>query len=92
MATVWGLQFMLPLSHEEVHPAERVCSVLITAPLGAKCQPAALVPLRSLGLRFCFDKTSPCTRITVRRLEPKFVFCVCMKRPEPSPRDYKSLL
>ncbi|KAJ1084267.1 hypothetical protein NDU88_004419 [Pleurodeles waltl] len=37
-------------SHEEVHPTERVCSILITAPPGAKWQPAALVPLRSLGL------------------------------------------
>ncbi|KAJ1084268.1 hypothetical protein NDU88_004420 [Pleurodeles waltl] len=40
----------LPPSHEEVRPAKRVCSVLITAPPATKWQPASLVPLRSLGL------------------------------------------
>ncbi|KAJ1082546.1 hypothetical protein NDU88_002711 [Pleurodeles waltl] len=45
-----GALFRLPPSNEKVCPMERVFSVLFTAPLGAKWQPAALVPLRSLGL------------------------------------------
>ncbi|KAJ1084270.1 hypothetical protein NDU88_004422 [Pleurodeles waltl] len=45
-----GLVVQALHSHEEVRPAEGVCSVLITVPPGTKWQPAALVPLRSLGL------------------------------------------
>ncbi|KAJ1185885.1 hypothetical protein NDU88_002671 [Pleurodeles waltl] len=42
--------FRLPPGEKRVCPAERVSSVLFTAPPGAKWQPAALLPLRSLGL------------------------------------------
>ncbi|KAJ1084269.1 hypothetical protein NDU88_004421 [Pleurodeles waltl] len=45
-----GLVVQAPPSHEEVRPTERVCSILITVPPGAKRQPAALVPQRSLRL------------------------------------------
>ncbi|KAJ1142681.1 hypothetical protein NDU88_008994 [Pleurodeles waltl] len=45
-----GLVVQAPPSNEKVRPAERVCSVLFTAPLGAKWQLVTLVQLRSLGL------------------------------------------